>query len=74
MKVEKSINVTGACCPMPIIELAEAMKSLMPGQCIEITGNDPVFERGMRDYCKARGHHILGIQIHSSSITVTIQK
>lgn len=74
MKVDKRINVVDTCCPMPLIELAEAMKGLASGQLVEITGNDPVFERGMRDYCRARGHHIIEIYSNGTNLTITIQK
>lgn len=74
MKIDISLNVVGTCCPMPLIELAEAMKSLKSGQRLQITGNDPVFERGMRDYCQAGGHIIIDIQVQDSFTTITIQK
>ena len=74
MIVAKNINVVGTCCPMPLIELAEAMKELSVGQYIQITGNDPIFERGMRDYCEARGHNIISVHVEQSAITVIIRK
>lgn len=74
MKVEMNLNVVGTCCPMPLIELAEAMKRLTKGQRLQITGNDPVFERGMRDYCQAGGHTIIETQTYAGVITFTIQK
>lgn len=74
MKVDKSIDVVDTCCPIPLIKLAEAMKTLMPGQNLQITGNDPIFERGLRDYCQARGHTIMDIKIEKNAVTVVIQK
>lgn len=53
------VDVCGVCCPLPLIELAKAVKTLRPGQTFEIVGNDPIFESSVRDYCHANGHDVL---------------
>ena len=50
---DKTVTVTGQCCPLPLIELAKAMKEMQSGQVLQITGDDPIFEIGVRDYCEA---------------------
>ena len=49
-----SISVTGQCCPLPLIELAKAAKKMQPGQILKITGDDPIFEVSVRDFCQAQ--------------------
>ena len=74
MTIDKTLDVVDTCCPMPLIELAAAMKEMMPGQLIQITGNDPIFERGLRDYCQARGHTIVETRIEKNAVSVIIRK
>jgi len=56
------LDVCGTCCPLPLIRLAQAMNALAPGQTIEITGNDPIFESSVRDFCQVNGHHVLDVK------------
>ena len=62
---DKTVTVTGQCCPLPLIELAKAMKEMQSGQVLQITGDDPIFEMGVRDYCKANGFTIIEIKMDS---------
>jgi tRNA 2-thiouridine synthesizing protein A len=49
------LDVRNKCCPMPLIRLAKAVDEVAPGECIEIVGDDPIFELGVREFCMARG-------------------
>jgi TusA-related sulfurtransferase len=60
-KIDSRLDVSGVCCPLPLIQLAKHVIGLAPGQTIEITGNDPIFESSVRDFCKANGHAILEV-------------
>jgi tRNA 2-thiouridine synthesizing protein A len=57
--VDARIDVTGVCCPLPLIELAKAVSHLNPGQTVEVKGNDPIFESSVRDFCSANGHVVV---------------
>ena len=57
--IDARLDVCGVCCPMPLIELAKATKTLGPGQTIEVIGNDPIFEPSVRDFCQTNGHTVL---------------
>lgn len=56
------ISVTGTSCPIPIIELAKASKEAQPGQIIQITGDDPIFDIGIRDFCEAQGFELVELR------------
>ncbi len=73
MKIDRTVNVIGNCCPTPLIELADNMKDMRRGQIVQIIGDDPIFERGMRDYCEARGHLIMDVKVNNNAVTITIQ-
>ena len=58
----KQLDVSGVCCPVPLIHLANAIQGMQAGETLLITGNDPVFETTVRDYCKANGHAVIDVQ------------
>lgn len=61
-RVQEQLDVRGTCCPLPLIRLAQKIKTLLPGQTVEVMGNDPIFESSVRDFCAANGHEVLETQ------------
>jgi len=59
---DKQIEVCGTCCPVPLIQVAKAMAPMKKGEIIEVTGDDPIFELGIRDFCSANSHEILNVE------------
>jgi TusA-related sulfurtransferase len=60
-EINMRIDVSGVCCPLPLIQLAKSVNHLKPGETLEIIGNDPIFESSVRDFCQANGHEILKV-------------
>jgi TusA-related sulfurtransferase len=58
---------------MPLIALSEAVAEMQPGMVLEVIGDDPVFEIGVRDFCEARGHVILEADAAESFVTIRIR-
>ena len=61
--IDSILDVSGVCCPLPLIHLAKSVKNLKPGQTLEVTGNDPIFEPSVRDFCQANGHAVLDVKV-----------
>jgi len=57
--VDLHLDVSGVCCPIPLIQMGKAMQELKPGQTLQIIGNDPIFETAVKDFCHANGHTLL---------------
>lgn len=57
--VDLHLDVSGVCCPIPLIQMGKAMLELKPGQTLQVVGNDPIFETAVRDFCLANGHTLL---------------
>lgn len=66
------LDTTGQSCPLPIIRLAMASRGQPPGTELEITGNDPVFERSVRDFCATHGHTVLAV-VPGERLRVTVR-
>ncbi|MDD5249368.1 MAG: sulfurtransferase TusA family protein [Rhodocyclaceae bacterium] len=59
--IDLRLDVSGVCCPVPLIELAKSVRNLDAGQTLLITGNDPIFESSVRDFCLANGHAVVDV-------------
>lgn len=59
--IDLRLDVMGVCCPLPLIQIAQSIRTLKRGQTLEITGNDPIFESSIRDFCRAGGHDVLKV-------------
>ena len=72
---DEELSVIGMSCPVPLIQLAKVVKTLKSGQILKITGDDPIFEDGVRDFCELQALTILNIEYATNSreISVLIQ-
>lgn len=72
---DEDLSVVGKSCPLPLIQLAKVTNTLESGQIVRITGDDPIFEIGIRDFCELHGFSIINIERSENSrqITVLIQ-
>ena len=64
MKVsaDKAIDCLGLFCPIPILRTREAMRSLQPGEVLEMTSDDPASEADMKSWSARTGHELLEIE------------
>jgi TusA-related sulfurtransferase len=61
IKANKHISTVGTCCPMPLVIMAEAIAEMKPGPILSVTGDDPICESRMRDYCSVKGFELLDV-------------
>ena len=59
---------------MPIIKVAEALRTLDPGAEIELISTDPGVVPDMKDWCKATRHEYLGDNREGRVIRVKVRK
>ncbi len=60
VKPDVVIDLRGLGCPMPILKTTKAMKSMEPGQIIEVWGTDPGSKKDMPRFASKSGHEWLG--------------
>ncbi len=73
MHVDREINVVGKACPLPLISLAKEVRALHQGQLVRITGNDPIFEISIIDFCRERGHAVVDTVREGKTVCMTIR-
>ncbi len=57
---DETLDVRGISCPMPSLKTAKTMKSMSPGQILEVLGTDPGTKKDMPKLAKKSGHEWLG--------------
>jgi TusA-related sulfurtransferase len=59
---DRSLDCLGLFCPMPILKTREAIRSLTPGQILEMTSDDPASEADMKSWAARTGHELLAVE------------
>ena len=49
-------------CPMPIVRISQTMKTMSPGQTLEVTADDPAFGADVKAWVKKMGHELIEIE------------
>jgi len=58
---DEVVDCTGSACPLPVLQTAQALRNLAPGQTLELLATDPGVEPDMRAWCSRTGNELLGI-------------
>lgn len=54
------VDCVGRPCPVPVIELARALRDAEDGQIVEVISDDPAALVDVPAFCRMRGHEHLG--------------
>ena len=55
-KITETLDCKGLSCPMPVMKVAKAMKSLKSGDVLEMFGTDPGTKNDLPKWCEKTGH------------------
>ncbi|MDH5472978.1 MAG: sulfurtransferase TusA family protein [Gammaproteobacteria bacterium] len=61
MKASKHISVIGDSCPIPLIRITQAFNDIAKGDILSVTGDDPMFESSICDYCEANNLEVVDV-------------
>ncbi len=73
MEDAEIINVCGSCCPVPLIRLRAAANRLDKGKVVCITGDDPLFESSVHDFCHENRFVVLSVEQQGRATSIKIQ-
>jgi TusA-related sulfurtransferase len=74
METDYLIDTVGRFCPVPIIETANRMKEMKPGETLTIISDDPGIKNDMPNWCSMTGNEFLGVSESDGEIRVMIRK
>jgi tRNA 2-thiouridine synthesizing protein A len=69
MEADQTLDCKGLSCPMPILKLAKAVKSMESGQVIELLGTDPGSKTDVPKWCEKTGNEFLGEEEEAGGVS-----
>lgn len=68
------LDCKGMACPLPVIKTAQAIKTIEPGQILELLATDPGVEPDMEAWTARTGNEMLGIERQTDAFRVLIRR
>ena len=68
------VDTSGKFCPVPILEVSRAVKTLSPGQVVEIVATDPGVEADMPAWCKATKNELVALVREGKTFRAFVRK
>ena len=59
MKIDQTLDATGLLCPLPVLKAAKRLKSMAPGEVLEMHADDPAAVIDVPHFCNEQGHSLL---------------
>jgi tRNA 2-thiouridine synthesizing protein A len=70
-----TIDTQGLACPLPVLKVRKAMRSIASGSVVEVLATDPGAEEDLRAYCQASGCKFLSADTLADGVLqIIIQK
>jgi len=57
--VTQSLDTSGKCCPMPMVDSNKAMKKMQAGEVLEIIATDSGTQNDIPSWCERTGNELL---------------
>ncbi|MDA8311562.1 MAG: sulfurtransferase TusA family protein [Actinomycetota bacterium] len=74
MVADQVLDCTGLNCPLPVVKTAQAMKSLDPGQVLELLATDPGVEPDMKAWTNRTGNELVKLERVGDVFHVLLRK
>jgi tRNA 2-thiouridine synthesizing protein A len=74
MEADVRIDTSGAACPVPILEIAKAIRRLPAGAVVELISTDRGLEADLPAWCEATGHALLRLERRGASYVGWVRK
>jgi tRNA 2-thiouridine synthesizing protein A len=71
---DQVLDCKGLACPLPVIKTAQAIKTIEPGQVLELLATDPGVEPDMKAWTTRTGNELLGIKQDGDTFHVLIRR
>lgn len=74
MRPVTRVDARGKPCPLPIIELARALRGLPAGACVEVLATDPAFPADVRAFCETTGNALRALEQQGSGYRAEVAR
>jgi tRNA 2-thiouridine synthesizing protein A len=69
-----TLDTSGKCCPMPMVETNKAIKSLSDGDVLQIIATDPGTQVDIPSWCERTGHELLTSSVENNIFEYYVRK
>lgn len=59
MSALESLDARGLLCPLPVIRTQDRIRTLQPGELLEVMATDPGTMQDIPSWCRVHGHQLL---------------
>lgn len=73
-KVEKELDTSGLSCPMPILRLKQALRTMESGQRIRVVATDPGTQSDFAAFAAQTGHRLLESHTEADKFIYVLEK
>jgi TusA-related sulfurtransferase len=72
--VDRHLDCLGLFCPMPVLKIRESIKTMRPGQVIEMLSDDPGSEADMQSWVARTGHELVQLERDGAVLRFLVRK
>jgi len=69
-----TLDTSGKCCPMPMVETNKAIKALAVGDVLEIIATDVATLKDIPSWCERTGQTLLASSEHDQTLKFYVRK
>ena len=73
-KADVELNLEGLLCPIPIVKVSQAVKTMEPGGVLKATATDPGVLADIPAWAKSTGNELVSITKEGKIITFLVKK
>ena len=71
---DKTLDVCGEVCPMPVVRTRDALKEMSTGQTLEVIVDYPPSKENVQRFATNDGHKVLEVNEQGELVKILIQK
>lgn len=72
--VARRLDVRGEVCPIPVIKVKDSLKSMAPGEVLEVVCDSPPSKKNLQRFAEREGHEIVRIVEEGAVFRMYIRK
>ena len=73
-KPDKTVDTSGQCCPVPMLECHRAIKTMHTGQVLELISTDIGSRMDLPAWCHRTGHELLHVEDDGKTFRYFVEK
>lgn len=74
IKSDQTLDTSGKCCPMPMVETNKAIKEMKAGEVLEIIATDPATKMDIPSWCQRTGNKLIELNEDSGTLRYYVRK